>query len=118
MSNENPYEAGLADHTDTTGLPTEELSSRKAAYNVVSDTLIGLNVRKRDNKFQAKFIGISVVLFAIAGGILALINRSWDLPWFGGAIVGAFAGLVGGFFASGIFLMCFRASRHLQGKHE
>jgi hypothetical protein len=52
------------------------------------------------------------------GAILAALNAHWDLPWFGGALIGSFAGLVIGIFASGIFLMIYRAARHIKGKHD
>ena len=34
----------------------EEVSSRKAAYNIVSDMVTGVNFRKSENKFQAKWM--------------------------------------------------------------
>lgn len=117
MSGENPYEP-----TQTSGSTSEasgsDLSSGKAAYNVISDTVVGLNVRKSDNKFQAIFIAVSVLLFAGVGALLAVLNPKWQLPWYGGAMAGAFGGLLIGFFSSGIFLMFYRASRHLKGKHD
>ena len=93
-------------------------SSGRDAYNIVSDTVVGLNVRKSDNVFQAKFIGITVLLLAVIGGASAALNPGWNLPWFGGALVGAFAGLIIGVFASGIFLMIYRAVKHVKGEHE
>ena len=45
-------------------------------------------------------------------------NGQWKLPWYGGALVGAFAGLVIGVLASGTILMFYRGMRHFQGKHE
>jgi hypothetical protein len=53
-----------------------------------------------------------------SGTVLVAIKPDWDIPWYGGAIAGAFAGLAVGLFASGIFLMIYRAVRHLQGKHD
>lgn len=93
-------------------------SDIKAAYNIVTDTVGGVNIRKADNKFQALFITGAVVVGAVIGAVLALVNRGWNLPWFGGALIGGFLGLVAGFFISGIMLMVFRAVRHLQGKHD
>ena len=94
------------------------VSSGRAAYNIVSDTVTGVNVRARDNIFQAVFILAAVVVLAVVGAVLAALNGDWDLPWYAGALVGAFAGLVIGFFTSGIFLMIYRAVRHIQGRHE
>ena len=92
--------------------------SDRASYNVVTDTLTGVNVRWSDNKFQAVFVFVSVILASLVGAILAALNAHWDLPWYGGALIGSFAGLVIGIFASGIFLMVYRAARHISGKHD
>lgn len=92
-------------------------SAERAAYNVVSDTVTGLNVRKSDNAFQARFIAASVLLAAGIAAVLASLNPSWNLPWYGGALIGSFAGLVGGLFLSGIALMIYRAVQHLRGNH-
>jgi uncharacterized membrane protein YeiB len=35
-----------------------------------------------------------------------------------GAVVGGFVGLFAGLFGSGIFLMVYRAVRHVRGKHD
>lgn len=61
----------------------------KAAYNVVTDTVTGVNVRWSDNKFQAILVFAAVLLAAAIGAILAWLNPRWDLPWYGGALVGA-----------------------------
>ena len=97
---------------------TPPVSSERAAYNIVSDTVVGLNIRKSDNVFQAKFIGITVLVLATIGAALAALNPGWNLPWFGGALAGSLAGLIIGVFASGIFLMIYRAVRHVKGDHE
>ena len=87
-------------------------------YNVVTDLVTGVNVRGNDNKFQAIFVIVSVLLIAGLGAILAAVNTQWNLPWYGGALVGSFLGLVLGILTSGIFLMVYRAVRHIQGKHD
>ena len=79
------------------------------SYNVVTDTVVGVNVRLWDNILQAIFIGVSIVLGMIIGGLL------WGA---GGAVGGFLAGLIGGFLVSGIFLMIYRAIRHARGKHD
>lgn len=96
----------------------QEISPGHAAYNIVSDTVTGVNVRGRDNLFQAAFIGVTMLLLAAVGAILAWLKSQWGLPWFAGALIGAFAGLVIGFFASGFFLMIYRFVRHVQGRHQ
>ena len=118
MPAENPYQDGSEVEADSENSRSVNTSPERAAYNVVSDTVTGLNVRKNDNKFQAIFIGISVLIWAMIGTILAVWKTDWELPWFGGAMIGAFAGLVLGVFASGIFLMVYRAIMHMQGRHD
>ncbi len=95
-----------------------DLTDGQAAYNIVTDTVVSLNMRKSDNKFQAIFILISVLVCAGLGAGLAAMKPKWDLPPEAGALFGAFAGLVVGLFASGIILMIYRAVRHVQGKHD
>ena len=104
--------------TDEPQAKTPPDTSGRDVYNVISDTVVGLNVRKSDNIFQAKFIGITVLLLATIGGASAALNPGWNLPWFGGALIGAFAGLIIGLFASGIFLMIYRAVKHVKGDHR
>jgi len=94
------------------------MSTGRAAYNVVTDTVTGVNVRWSDNRLQAIFVFISVILLSFVGAVCAIVNAQWNLPWYGGALIGSFAGLVIGIFASGIFLMIYRAARHIQGKHD
>ena len=120
MENENPFASGrtVNDDQETPASETNEISAGHAAYNVVSDTVTGFNVRKSDNMFQAKFIFVSVVLLAGIGAFLAWLNSSWNLPWYGGAMAGAFCGLIVGVLTSGVFLMLYRGARHLTGKHD
>lgn len=114
MSSDNPHESS----PDLDKPQTETISAERAAYNVVSDIAIGVNVRKSDNTFQAVFVLATVIALAAGGAILAALNADWGLPWFGGAMIGGFAGLVLGVLASGLVLMVYRAVRHIQGKHE
>lgn len=118
MEDQNPYEPSLSAGSDPEKSQAEDVSAGKAAYNVVADTVTGVNVRKSDNLFQALFILAAIVVSAGVGAGLAAVYGGQDLPWFAGALIGAFAGLVVGFFASGIFLMIYRAVRHMKGKHE
>ncbi|XZE56217.1 hypothetical protein SH139x_002313 [Planctomycetaceae bacterium SH139] len=114
---DNPFQPTTGEPSDGIG-GTHSASDMKAAYNVVTDTVTGVNVRWSDNKFQAIFIFAAVLLVAAIGAILALLYPRWDLPWYGGALVGSFGGLVIGVLTSGIFLMIYRAARHLMGKHD
>lgn len=114
---ENPFQPPV-DKANRYKDEAQELTSSRAAYNVVTDTVTGVNVRWSDNKFQAVFVFISIIVAASLGALLAAINAQWNLPWYGGALIGSFAGLVSGVLASGIFLMFYRAARHLKGKHD
>ena len=114
---ENPFQSPV-DAANTNQDQTQSVSPVHAAYNVVTDTVTGVNVRWSDNKFQAIFVSASVVLASLTGAVLAALNARWNLPWYGGALIGSFAGLVIGIFASGIFLMFYRAARHIKGKHD
>lgn len=114
MSDHNPYEPGNDDDSPH----HEEVSSQRAAYNVVSDTVGGLNVRGSDNLFQAVFIGVTMVLGVIVGAVVVLTYDTGGLPWWMGGIMGAVGGMVVGFFASGIYLMVYRLVRHAKGKHD
>ena len=117
MTSEPPREPERG-NTPSTQTDPAQVSTERATYNVVSDTITGINIRKDDNKLQAIIILVSVLLFATITALVALISPSWNLPWYGGAVLGAFAGLVIGFFTSGLFLMIYRALRHMQGKHD
>ncbi|MBM4003418.1 MAG: hypothetical protein FJ295_09050 [Planctomycetes bacterium] len=122
MESRNPYaddpqpaDTARIDPGKVTG---DETAADWSTYNVVTDMVAGVNVRKRDNLFQATFIGACVIGLALVGGILAATLGGRDMPWIAGVLVGAFSGLVFGFFASGIFLMVYRAIRHMRGKHD
>ena len=118
MTPDNSGEPTSATPAESNHAQPDGVSSGRAAYNVVSDTVIGVNVRVSDNVLQAVFILAAVVVLAVVGAVLAALNGDWDLPWYAGALIGGFAGLVIGFFASGIFLMIYRAVRHMQGRHD
>ncbi len=81
MPTDNPYESGSAMDADPDNSPSENISAGHAAYNIVSDTVTGLNVRKSDNRFQAIFILVAVLLLAAVGAVLAAINSESGLPW-------------------------------------
>lgn len=114
---ENPFQSPIDAPSNAPGAERSQLSDR-ATYNVVADTLTGVNARWSDNLFQAVFILVSMMLAAITGVALAALNVQWGLPWFGGALIGALLGMVLGLFGSGIFLMIYRAVRHMRGKHD
>ena len=117
MTTENPFKEGLVTNRPNEAEPQHSLTGEEA-YHLVSDTVTGLNVRKSDNKFQAVFIFVAVPLLAAIGAALATFIEKWEMPWYGGALMGGFAGLVLGVLASGVCLMVYRAARHMQGDHE
>ena len=117
MTTENPFKEGLVTNRPNEAEPQHSLTGEEA-YHLVSDTVTGLNVRKSDNKFQAVFIFVAVLLLAAIGAALAAFIEKWEMPWYGGALMGGFAGLVFGVLASGVCLMVYRAVKHMQGDHE
>lgn len=114
---ENPFQPPI-ENSARPQLSPDSVSPNQAAYNIVADTVSGANLRWSDNIWQAIIVFVSMVIFALVGAVLAWVNSSWNLPWYGGAIIGAFAGVVIGVFGSGIFLMIYRAAKHAQGKHD
>lgn len=114
---ENPFQPPVV-LADVKQQASESMASTQVAYNVVSDTVTGVNVRWSDNRFQAIFVFVSMVAIAMLGALLTLLNSQQQLPWYAGALMGAFVGMVFGVFGSGIYLMIYRAYRHLKGKHD
>jgi len=96
----------------------DAVSPGRQAYNIVTDTVVGPNIRWRDNLLQAAIAGLCLVLGIPIGALIAWIAGGNGGDQIGFAIVGGFVGLVVGLFGSGIFLMVFRAVRHLRGKHD
>lgn len=82
------------------------------AYNVVSDTVIGVNIRPRDNLVQLLAVVIGLVLGTGIGALLSPRDRIT------GAAVGGVCGLIAGLLLSGIALMIYRAVRHARGRHD
>jgi hypothetical protein len=83
----------------------------RETYNLVTDTVSGLNFRRRDNLMQLVAVVVGLILGTPIG--MALIDEPWVGP-----IVGAIGGLVAGAFISGFALMIYRGVRHLHGKHD
>jgi hypothetical protein len=109
MEKETEQESKQAQHEELkASSPT--LGAREA-YNIVSDTVVGVNFRKSDNRLQAKIIAFVVFIGAVVGFFL-------DPQRIGGAIGGAFLGLIAGLFISGFFLMIYRAGKHIKGDHS
>lgn len=118
MTSRDPYHPAVPEENNVGFQATPAgLSTGRAAYNTVSDVVVGVNIRRKDNLFQAWFILVTAIIGAIIGGVVAGVYGR-DVPWWVGSLAGAFAGLVVGLFLSGIVLMIYRGARHLQGKHD
>ncbi|MBN2024447.1 MAG: hypothetical protein JW809_16830 [Pirellulales bacterium] len=89
--------------------PGRGLTNRET-YNIVADVATGVNIRAKDNLVQAACIGATTVLGVAVGGL------GWWCPE--GAVLGGAAGLLVGLFGSGIFLMIYRAVKHVRGDHR
>ncbi|HEV3448892.1 MAG TPA: hypothetical protein VG099_29925 [Gemmataceae bacterium] len=83
----------------------------RQAYNLVTDTVTGPNIRFKDNLYQ----GLIILACVVLGALIGFFTMK---PGVMGALVGGFIGVLAGLFGSGIFLMIYRAVRHLRGKHE
>jgi len=114
---DSPYVSPEAPVESTLGGAT----TGRETYNIISDTVVGMNVRKSDNLFQLKVILVSVLvgvpLGAIAGALLSDSDNRM-LGALGGGLGLGFAAVVLGLFGSGIYLMIYRAVRHFQGQHD
>lgn len=109
MSNPNPTPPVTPEY-QTPGQTKSPLSGRDA-YNVVTDTITGPNVRLRDNLIQLA----AVVAGALLGAGIGALTMQDRLV---GAMVGAVCGLIGGVLISGAALGIYRATRHIKGKHS
>jgi hypothetical protein len=90
--------------------PLQPLTPQQS-YNVVTDLVAGPNVRLWDNLVQGITILVCLGLGVVVGFFLPL-----DHPI--GLIVGGIGGVVVGLLGSGLFLMIYRAVRHMSGKHD
>ncbi|HWG45074.1 MAG TPA: hypothetical protein VN688_20055 [Gemmataceae bacterium] len=91
--------------------PSKKSLTERQAYNLLTDTVAGPNLRWRDNLFQAKVILLCLAL-GVAIGPWTMTDRLM------GAMLGGFVGLLVGLFGSGITLMIYRAIGHARGRHD
>jgi ABC-type microcin C transport system permease subunit YejE len=114
---DNPSVSPVSPEEGTPNRPT----TGREAYNIVSDTVVGMNIRKSDNLFQLKVILVCVLigvpLGAVAGALLSDSDNRL-IGAVGGGLGLGLAGAVLGLFGSGIYLMIHRAVRHVKGKHD
>ena len=90
--------------------PKQPLTERQA-YNLVTDTIGGPNLRLKDNLYQ----GLAMLVCLLLGAGIGFLAMTDGLI---GALVGGFIGLLVGVFASGFFLMIYRAVKHARGQHD
>lgn len=98
----------MSDQQPTDDVSKESLTG-KQAYNLVTDTVAGPNLRLRDNLYQ----GLAILVGLFLGAGIGLLP--YGLP---GAMIGGFIGVVLGLFGSGIFLMIYRGIKHRRGEHD
>jgi hypothetical protein len=90
--------------------PEQPMTNRQA-YNLVTDTVGGPNLRLKDNLYQ----GLAILICLILGAGIGFLVLSDGLM---GALLGGFIGLLVGLFGSGIVLMILRAVKHARGQHD
>jgi hypothetical protein len=103
-------EDGMSEQKPPEETPKQPLTARQA-YNLVSDTVGGPNVRLKDNLYQGLAILVCLLLGA---GIGILVGKDRLI----GALAGGFIGLLVGLLGSGLFLMIYRAVKHGRGQHD
>src|SRR5689334_15965079 len=96
-----------SEHPPPKGQPTAE-----ETYKIITDTVTGANVRVWDNALQAVVAGFCLLLGVLIGWLYFRLSGGDQLM---GVLAGAFVGLLVGLFGSGIFLMIYRALRHIRG---
>lgn len=110
-NSDNPYEPGESSGSVGESGPEPDGLTGRQAYNVVSDTVTGANVRLSDNLLQAAIIAVFLVLGAGIGALMVEVRIA-------GAMIGGIIGLIAGLISSGIFLMIYRAVMHMRGRHD
>lgn len=90
--------------------PAKPLTGQQK-QNLVSDTVMGPNLRLKDNLFQ----GLAILVCLILGGLIGyLVVKEQPM----GVLLGGGIGLLVGLFGSGIYLMIYRAVKHSRGEHD
>ena len=80
-------------------------------YNLVPDTIAGPNVRLKDNVIQ----GISVLVGVLIGAGVGWSVVDEPIP---GLLAGGVGGMLVGVFGSGLYLMIYRAMKHVRKDHD
>ena len=115
-----PIVVAVPEDAQPAGSASQPRLSDREALNVMTDTVVGPNVRLRDNLYQALAIGIAVLLGAGAGAVIGLVagpdDRGFNAA--AGAVCGGIVGLLVGTLGSGLFLAIYRLVRHARGRHD
>ncbi len=99
-----PTEQELGAYEQTSGARRGGANSSRADAQVVMDVVAGVNLRKKDNLYQAVAI---LACMAMGAAVGAFVTE--PVP---GMIAGLVIGMIVGTFGSGIFLMFYRMFRH------
>jgi hypothetical protein len=108
-------DSATQEHLQTASLTAKPKSTEgltgQQTYNLVTDTVTGVNLRLADNLIQ----GLAVFAGCVCGaGIGALVAEERVA----GALIGGLIGVIVGLFTSGIGLMIYRGLKHLKGRHD
>jgi len=103
-----------SDHAAPPVVGPRGVTTHRGAYNLISDTVIGVNYRWRDNFIQAVF----VLVFAISGAAVCGWMGRQQGNFKEGLMIGTVIGLIVGVVLTGVAIMIFRAIRHLMGRHD
>ncbi len=92
----------------------------KHIYNMVSDNITGVNVRKKDNLFQFIAIIVSMMISVVVAQLLFKFNNG--LLWFESSGDVFLPSLIFGFFAGAIIdggaIAIYRFVSHIRGNHD
>ena len=115
MTAERPADLDFGDDEFTADAPPDRPArglTGKETANLISDTVVGVNLRRNDNLVQAAIVAVGLP----AGALIGWLAGGRDaVLW---AFFGGLGGVLAGLFGSGIGLMIYRGARHLRGRHD
>jgi hypothetical protein len=100
-----PEEREFDDEQEKSGM------TNRQQYNLVTDTIAGPNIRLKDNVIQ----GISVLVGVLIGAGVGWSVVDEPMP---GLLGGSLVGMLVGVFGSGLYLMIYRATKHIRKDHD
>ncbi len=88
----------------------------KKTYNIVTDLIIGVNFRKKDNFFQLKFTSIFTATIIVLAYMWYFINSEFLLAstFLGATLTSASIGILIGMFISGAYLAIIKLIQHVK----